>query len=43
MNDKLNEECGVFGIFNHKDVAVLTQLGLYSLQHRFPLKEHIKL
>ena len=23
-----------FGIFNHKDAAVLTQLGLHSLQHR---------
>ena len=34
MYDKLNEECGVFGIFNHKDAAVLTQLGLHSLQHR---------
>ena len=34
MDDKLNEECGVFGIFNHKDAVVLTQLGLHSLQHR---------
>ena len=34
MYDKLNEYCGFFGIFNHKDAAVLTQLGLHSLQHR---------
>ncbi|MCX7842542.1 MAG: amidophosphoribosyltransferase [Clostridia bacterium] len=34
--DKLNEECGVFGIFNNDrhDVAHLTYYGLYSLQHR---------
>ena len=23
MYDKLNEDCGVFGIFNHKDAAEL--------------------
>jgi amidophosphoribosyltransferase len=34
MMDKLREECGVFGIFNHEDAARLTYLGLYSLQHR---------
>ena len=33
-DDKLHEECGVFGIFNHKDAATLTTLGLHSLQHR---------
>lgn len=32
--DELNEECGVFGIFNHPDAAFMTYLGLYSLQHR---------
>jgi len=26
--------CGVFGIYNHKDAARLTYLGLYALQHR---------
>ena len=26
--------CGVFGIAGHDSAAVLTQLGLYSLQHR---------
>ncbi len=31
---KLKEECGVFGIFNNKDSAKLTALGLHSLQHR---------
>ena len=31
---KLKEECGVFGIFNNKDAAALTALGLHSLQHR---------
>lgn len=33
-DDKLHEECGVFGIFNHSDSAALTTLGLHSLQHR---------
>lgn len=34
--DKLNEECGVFGIYDndHLDVARLTYYGLYALQHR---------
>ena len=32
--DKLKEECGVFGIFNAKDAAALTALGLHALQHR---------
>lgn len=27
-------ECGVCGIFNHKDSAKLTYFGLYALQHR---------
>lgn len=26
--------CGIFGLYGHKDAAALTQLGLYSLQHR---------
>ena len=30
----LKEECGVFGIYGHKDAARLTYLGLYALQHR---------
>ena len=33
-DDKLREECGVFGIFNSEDAAALTTLGLHSLQHR---------
>jgi amidophosphoribosyltransferase len=28
------EECGVFGVFNHPEAANLTYLGLYALQHR---------
>ena len=28
------EECGIFGIFNHAEAANLTYLGLYALQHR---------
>ena len=32
--DRLKEECGVFGIFNNKDAASLTALGLHALQHR---------
>ena len=30
----LNEECGVFGIWNHSEAAQLTYMGLHSLQHR---------
>lgn len=26
--------CGIFGVYGHKEAAALTQLGLYSLQHR---------
>ncbi len=33
-DDKLHEECGVFGIFGHSDAGALTTLGLHSLQHR---------
>lgn len=33
-DDKLHEECGVFGIFGHDDAATLTALGLRALQHR---------
>ena len=32
--DRLREECGVFGIFDNKDAAALTALGLHALQHR---------
>ena len=33
-DDKLHEECGVFGIFGHQDAAAHTALGLHALQHR---------
>ena len=33
-DDKLREECGVFGIFGHPDAAAHTALGLHALQHR---------
>ena len=33
-NDKLREECGVFGISNHEDASALVALGLHALQHR---------
>ena len=33
-NDKLKEECGVFGISNHEDASALVALGLHALQHR---------
>jgi amidophosphoribosyltransferase len=34
-DDKLHEECGVFGIYSqHDDVALNTYWGLYALQHR---------
>ncbi len=33
-DDKLREECGVFGIHGHHDAAAHTALGLHALQHR---------
>ena len=33
-DDRLREECGVFGIFGHEDAAAVTALGLHALQHR---------
>ena len=33
-DDRLREECGVFGIFGHADAAAITALGLHALQHR---------
>ena len=33
-DDKLREECGVFGIFDHDDAAAHAVLGLHALQHR---------
>ncbi len=33
-DDKLHEECGVFGIYGHEDSAAMTALGLHALQHR---------
>jgi amidophosphoribosyltransferase len=33
-DDKLHEECGVFGIYGLDDAAALTALGLHALQHR---------
>ncbi len=33
-DDKLREECGVFGIFRHPEAAAHTALGLHALQHR---------
>lgn len=32
--DKLKEECGIFGIFGKENAATLTALGLHALQHR---------
>ncbi|MGF1620742.1 MAG: amidophosphoribosyltransferase [Rhodomicrobiaceae bacterium] len=34
VEDRLREECGVFGIFDHPDASALTVLGLHALQHR---------
>lgn len=36
FQDKLREECGVFGVFGHMDdnVAATTYYGLFALQHR---------
>lgn len=33
-DDKLHEECGIFGVYGHADAAALTALGLHALQHR---------
>jgi amidophosphoribosyltransferase len=33
-DDKLREECGVFGIYGHTDAAAHVALGLHALQHR---------
>jgi amidophosphoribosyltransferase len=33
-DDKLHEECGLFGIYGHVDAAAHTALGLHALQHR---------
>ena len=33
-SDKLREECGIFGISNHKEASTLVALGLHALQHR---------
>jgi amidophosphoribosyltransferase len=32
--DRFNDECGIFGIYDHTEAANLTYLGLYALQHR---------
>jgi len=33
-DDKMHEECGVFGLWNCTDAAAVTALGLHALQHR---------
>jgi amidophosphoribosyltransferase len=33
-DDHFHDECGVFGIWGHKDASTLTALGLHALQHR---------
>ena len=33
-DDRLREQCGVFGVFNHPDAAAIVALGLHALQHR---------
>ncbi|OEF99475.1 amidophosphoribosyltransferase [Vulcanibacillus modesticaldus] len=32
--DKMTEECGVFGVYNHADAPQLIYYGLHALQHR---------
>ena len=34
LDDKLHEECGVFGVIGVKDAANFVALGLHALQHR---------
>jgi amidophosphoribosyltransferase len=31
---EINDECGVFGIFNHADASEITYYGIHALQHR---------
>ncbi len=31
---EINDECGVFGIFNHTDASEITYYGIHALQHR---------
>lgn len=33
-DDRLHEECGVFGLYGHAEPAALVALGLHALQHR---------
>lgn len=34
LSGKINEECGVFGVYNVEEAPQLTYYGLHSLQHR---------
>lgn len=34
MFDKFKEECGLIGVWNHKEAANIAYLGLYAQQHR---------
>ena len=31
---ELREECGIFGVWGHRDASNVTRLGLFALQHR---------
>jgi amidophosphoribosyltransferase len=33
-DDRLHEECGIFGVYGHTEAAEMTFYGLYALQHR---------
>lgn len=33
-DDKLHEECGIFGVYGHEDASAHAALGLHALQHR---------
>ena len=32
--DRIHEQCGIFGVYDHEEAARLTYHGLYALQHR---------
>lgn len=34
MTDKPKDHCGIFGIYNHPEAALMTYFGLHALQHR---------
>src|SRR5260370_30947307 len=34
LDEKVHDECGLFGVWNHAEASNVAYLGLYALQHR---------